>query len=96
MKPHCLFAICYLLFLTGCASKVWYQPGFSQAQSRMDLARCKMLAAQQGFIGVGMVGMIAAGASGNNYVNHCMEAKGYQWVKISTATNYGISLGNTP
>ena len=93
MKPSVLFVAAVLCF-TGCASKVWYQPGRTAADARQDLAKCKMLAAQQGFFGSGMVGMIAVGAKEGNFVHDCMEAKGYQWVPVNQATNYPKQLGD--
>ncbi len=95
MKAHSPFVFCALLFLTGCASKVWYQPGKTPEEARLAWAQSRLQGAQSGgtmplIIGGGF----AAGYAGGSQVrlrkeiaNLSMESKGYQLVPANTVTN---------
>lgn len=92
--------------LVGCGTpKVWYQPGKTQAETRQDLARCK-LDAQMATRG-GQLFIPGEGAGGallfqsmqqdgqrKELVRDAMEAKGYQFIPASQATNYPVRVGS--
>jgi len=74
MKPLLLFLTFGLL--TGCAHKVWYQPGVTPRQAALDEAQCKWIVDRHVGIGVGFAA-IATETQRHNLMRDCMEAKGY-------------------
>jgi hypothetical protein len=70
MAHWCLLMLSVATLLAGCASaaSTWYREGATQETTSGDIAACQ---ARAGQIGYGLV-------AGDDYLQRCMEAKGYR------------------
>lgn len=106
MKTKLLFTLLVTFVLSGCATKVWYQPGKTEAQMRQDWAESQ-LAAQRAKLGISQplilsdndlaAGLaISARRDANNAAKEIapltMQARGYQLVPISSLPTNAIYL----
>jgi len=85
------------IVLSGCASsKVWYQEGATEKQTRQDIAGCKLMAEQNGNP-LAMVNLAFAFQDKSHkdaIFNDCMTAKGYSLVEKSQVPTVGSAGQN--
>ena len=86
------------IVLSGCASsKVWYQEGATEKQTRQDIAGCKLMAEQNGNP-LAMVNLAFAFQDKSHkdaIFQDCMTAKGYSLVEQNQVPTVG-SISRTP
>ena len=76
MKNYLVCAVTLLIFLIGCAPKIWHKDGAIQNDYKRDKSACKKKAGEGGW-------------GTRNLFNLCMISKGYTMMKQEDITFEG-------
>jgi hypothetical protein len=76
-----LHTLILVVTLTGCASRVWYNPNYDIQQTRMDLGSCRLSAEQQRNSGLIQLPSWQTNVQRDKLFEDCMQSKGYYLVE---------------